>query len=157
MNSKTSKVEGKTIEQEYTQGMKPRDEKKRDLTKNSKTWAQVLSNSASMEKETNIQWDDMQDREIKEIQVISTIMIIKGLREYVKKECTLDLASEFFKHKLFWQGRIFQAWRVGKPNDERDRPIKFIMSIIRDKQVLLSKKKLLRGSFIFLDEDFTIR
>jgi hypothetical protein len=50
MNSKTSKVEGKTIEQADTQGMKARDEEKRDLTKHSKTWAQVLSNSASMEK-----------------------------------------------------------------------------------------------------------
>jgi hypothetical protein len=106
MNSKTSKAEGKTIEQADTQGMKARDEEKKDFTKNSKTWAQVISNSASMEKETNSQGDDMQDREIKERQVRATNIIIKGVREYGKNECTLDLASEFLKDKLLWQGEF---------------------------------------------------
>jgi hypothetical protein len=46
---------------------------------------------------------------------------------------------------------------VGKPSGERDRPINFIMSSIRDKQILLGKKQLLRGSRFFLDEDLTIR
>jgi hypothetical protein len=86
--------------------MKARDEEKRDLTKHSKTWTQILSNSASMEKETNRQGDDMQDREIKERQVRETNIIIEGVREYGKKECTLDLASEFLKDKLLWKGRI---------------------------------------------------
>ena len=104
MNSKTSKVEGKTIEQEDTQGTKARDEEKRDLTKHSKTWTQILSNFASMGKETNRQGDDMQDREIKERQVRATNIIIKGVREYGEKECTLNLASEFLKDKLLWQG-----------------------------------------------------
>jgi hypothetical protein len=45
MNSKTSKAEGKTIEQVDTHGGKAREEEKRDFTKNSKTWAQVISNS----------------------------------------------------------------------------------------------------------------
>jgi hypothetical protein len=103
MNSKTSKAEGKTIEQADTQGMKARDEEKIDLTKNSKTWAQVFSNYASMEKETNNQGDDMQDREIKERQVRAANIIIKGVEEYGKNECTLDLASEFLKDKLLWQ------------------------------------------------------
>jgi hypothetical protein len=38
MNSKTSKGEGKTIEQADTHGTKARDEEKRDLAKHSKTW-----------------------------------------------------------------------------------------------------------------------
>jgi hypothetical protein len=46
---------------------------------------------------------------------------------------------------------------VGKPSGERARPIKFIMSNICDKQILLGKKQLLRGSLFFLDEDLTIR
>jgi hypothetical protein len=46
---------------------------------------------------------------------------------------------------------------VGKPSGERARPIKFIMSSIRDKQILLGKKQLLRGSHFFLDEYLTIR
>jgi hypothetical protein len=62
MNSKISKVEWKTIEQANTQGTKTRDEEKRDLTKHSKTWTQILSNSSNMEKETNRQRDGMQDR-----------------------------------------------------------------------------------------------
>ena len=53
MNSKTPKVEGKTCEQAYIHGVKARDEEKRDFTKNSKTWAQVISNSAHKEKETH--------------------------------------------------------------------------------------------------------
>jgi hypothetical protein len=157
MNSKTSKVEGKTIEQAHTQGTKARDEEKRDLTKHSKTWTQILSNSSSMEKETNMQGDSMQEREIKERQVRAANIIIKGVREYGKKKCTLNLSSEFLKDKLLWQGRICQAWRVGKPSDKRAKPIKVIMSSIRDKQVLLGKKQLLRGSRFFLDEDLTIR
>ena len=46
----------------------------------------------------------MQDREIKERKVRETNIIIKGVREYGKKECTLDLASEFLKDKFLWQG-----------------------------------------------------
>jgi hypothetical protein len=99
----------------------------------------------------------MQDREIKERQVRAANIIIKGVRDYGKNECTLDLASDFLKDKLLWQGRICQAWRVGKPSDERARPIKVIMSSTRDKQILLGKKQLLRGSRFFLDEDLTIR
>jgi hypothetical protein len=146
MNSKTPKVEGKTGEQAYTHGVKARDEKKRDFTKNSKTWAQVISNSAHVEKETHSKGDDMQGRENKERQDRAANIIIKGVREYRKNECTLDLASEFLKDKLFWHGRICQAWRVGKPSGERARPIKVIMSSIHDKQILLGKKQLLRGS-----------
>jgi hypothetical protein len=99
----------------------------------------------------------MQGKENKERQGRATNVIIKGVREYGKNECTLDIASEFFKDKLLWQGRICQAWRVGKPSGERDRPIKVIMSSIHDKQILLGKKQLLRGSRFFLDEDLTIR
>jgi hypothetical protein len=79
------------------------------------------------------------------------------VREYRKNERTLDLTSEFLKDKLLWQGRICQAWRVGKPSGERARLIKVIMSSIRDKRILLGKKQLLRGSHFFLDEDLTIR
>ena len=46
---------------------------------------------------------------------------------------------------------------MGKPSGERARPIRVIMSSIRDKQMLLGKKQLLRGSCFFLDEDLTIR
>jgi hypothetical protein len=157
MNSKTSKAGGKIGEQAYTHGVKARDEEKRDSTKKSKTWAQVISNSAHMEKETHSQGDDMQGRENKERQGRAANIIIKGVREYGKNERTLDLTSDFLKDKLLWQGRICQAWRVGKPSGERARPIKVIMSSIRDKQTLLGKKQLLRGSHFFLDEDLTIR
>jgi hypothetical protein len=109
-----------------------------------------------MEKETNRQGDGIQDREIKEIQVRATNIIIKGMRVW-KNECTLNLASEFLKDNLLWQGRICQAWRVGKPSDERARPIKVIMSRRHEKQVLLGKKQLLRGSRFFLDKGLTIR
>jgi hypothetical protein len=53
LSSKTSKDEGKAVEQADTQGVKARDEEKGGFTKNSKTWAQVISNSANMEKEAN--------------------------------------------------------------------------------------------------------
>jgi hypothetical protein len=153
----TPKAEGKTGEQAYTHGVKARVEEKRDFTKNSKTLAQVISNSAHMEKETQSRGDDMQGRENKKRQGRVANIIIKGVREYGKNECTLDLTSEILKDKLLWQGRIFQAWRVGNPSGERARPIKVIMSSIRDNQILLGKKQLLRGSRFFLDEDLTIR
>ena len=78
------------------------------------------------------------------------------MREYGKNECTPELASDFLKDKLNWQGQIFQAWRVGKPGDERARPIKVIMESARDKQTILIKKHLLKGSRFFLEEDLTI-
>jgi hypothetical protein len=62
LSSKTSKVEGKAVEQAYTQGVKSRDEEKGGFTNNSKTWAQVISNSSNMEKEANNQGGNMQDR-----------------------------------------------------------------------------------------------
>lgn len=46
---------------------------------------------------------------------------------------------------------------MGKFIDERERPIRIILSNLRDKQVLLSKKRLLRGSHFSLDEDLTIK
>jgi hypothetical protein len=110
-----------------------------------------------MEKETHNQGDDMQGRENKERQDRATNIIIKGVKQCGKNECTLDLTSEFLKDKLFWQGQICQAWRVGKPSGERARPIKVIMSSIRNKQIILGKKQLLRGSRLFLDKDLTIR
>ena len=42
---------------------KASEERKRDSTKVSKTWAQVISNYVNKERETNIQVDNMQDRE----------------------------------------------------------------------------------------------
>ena len=93
MNSKTPKDEGKMGEQAYTHGVKARDEEKRDFTKNSKTWAQVISNSAHMEKETHSQGDNMQGRENKERQGRAANIIIKGVREYGKNERTLYLTS----------------------------------------------------------------
>ena len=51
----------------------------------------------------------------------------------------------------------FDKHEVGKSSGEIARPIKVIMSSIRDKQILLGKKQLLRGSRFFLDEDLTIR
>ena len=78
------------------------------------------------------------------------------MRDYGKNECTLELTSDFLKDKLLWQGQIFQAWRVGKPSDERARPIKVIMASARDKKTLLIKKHLLKGSRFFLEEDLTI-
>ena len=96
----------------------------------------------------------MQDREIKERQDRATKIIIKRVKDYGKNECTLDLARDFLKDKLQWQGKIFQAWRVGKFNGERVRPI--ILPSLHDKDIILSKKQLLRGSRFFLEEDLNI-
>ena len=98
----------------------------------------------------------IQDNEIRERQVRAANVIIKGVRDYGENEGTLDFAREFLRDKMGWQGRICQVWRVGKPSNERARPIKVTMSSARDKQILLSKKQLLRGSRFFL-KDLTIR
>ena len=79
------------------------------------------------------------------------------MEDYGKNECTLDLARDFLKDKLQWQGKICQAWKVGKPNGERTRPIKVIMPNLCDKEIILSRKQFLRGSRFFLEEDLTVR
>ncbi|XP_059066056.1 uncharacterized protein LOC131857459 [Cryptomeria japonica] len=99
----------------------------------------------------------MQEKEFKERQDREANLIIKGVKEYGVKEHTLDLANDFLSDMVRWQGKIFQAWRVGNIFDDRVRPIKFILSDVHDKHILLSKKQLLRGSRFFLDEDLTVR
>ena len=79
------------------------------------------------------------------------------MRDYGENEGTFDLARDFLSDMMLWQGKICHAWRVGKPSDERDRPIKVTMSSTHDNPILLSKKQLLRGSHFFLEEYLTIR
>jgi len=157
MNVKPSQDKGKVVAQIDNNEETSREERKGDSVKLSKTWAQVISNSAKREGETNIQVDNMQDRERKERQDRTTSKIIKGVKDYGKNECTLDLARDFLKDKLQWQGQICQSWRIGKPNGERLRPIKVIMLNLCDKDIILSKKQFLRGSWFFLEEDLTVR
>jgi hypothetical protein len=157
MNVKPSQDKGKAVAQIDNNEETSREERKGDSTKLYKTWAQVISNSAKREGDTNIQVDNMQDRERKERHDRATSIIIKGVKDYGKNECTLDLARDFLKDKLQWQGQICQAWRVGKPNSERARPIKVIMPNLRDKDIILSRKQFLRGSRFFLEEDLTVR
>ena len=45
----------------------------------------------------------MQDRKIKERKDRATNIIIKGVKDYGKNECTLDLARDFLKDKFLWQ------------------------------------------------------
>jgi len=59
-----------------------------------------------VEKEAYNHGDNTQDKEIKERQVRVAKIIIKGVRDYEKNECTLDLARDFLKDKLFWRDRI---------------------------------------------------
>jgi hypothetical protein len=152
---KSSQDKGKVVTQIDNHEETSREERKGDSAKLSKTWAQVISNPAKREGETNIQ-DNMQDRESKE-RHRETNIIIKGVKDYGKNECTLDLPRDFLKDKLQWQGQICQTWRVGKPNGERSRPIKVIMPNLHDKDIILSKKQFLRGSRFFLEEDLTAR
>jgi len=79
------------------------------------------------------------------------------VKDYGKNECTLDLSRDFLKDKFLWQGQTCQAWRVGKFDGERARPVKVIMPRLRDKYIILSKKQLLRVSCSFLEEDLTVR
>jgi hypothetical protein len=157
MNAKPSQDKGKVVTQIDNNEETSREERKGDSTKLSKTWAQIISNPTRREGERNIQVGNMQDRESKERHDRATNIIIKGVKDYGKNECTLDLARDFLKDKLQWQGQICQAWRVGKPNGERARPIKFIMPNLCDKDIILSKKQFLRGSRFFLEEDLTVR
>ena len=66
MNAKPSQDKGKVVAQIDNNEETSREERKGDSTKLSKTWAQVISNSAKREGETNIQVNNMQDRESKE-------------------------------------------------------------------------------------------
>lgn len=81
--------------------------------------------------------------------------IIRGISDHGKNESTLNLTRDFLKEKLHWRGQICQARRVGKICKRRPLPIKVIMASVQDKHYLLSKKKLLKGLHLFLDEDLT--
>ena len=96
-----------------------------------------------------------QEREHKERKERETNFIIRGIRDYGNNESTFNLTREFLREKLQWRGKICQARRVGKICEERPRPIKVIMASVQEKHHLLSKKKLLKGSHFFLDEDLT--
>ena len=79
------------------------------------------------------------------------------MKDYAKNEWTLDLARDFLKEKLLWQGQICQEWRVGKFNGERARPIKIIMPILHDKYIILSKNKFFMGSHLFIEKEFNCK
>ena len=66
MNAKPSQDKGKAVAQIDNNEETSREGRKGDSTKLSKTWAQVISNSAKREGETNIHIDNMKDRESKE-------------------------------------------------------------------------------------------
>lgn len=86
---------------------------------------------------------------------METHFIIRGIRDYGKNESTLNLTRDFVKEKLQWKGQICQTRRVGKICEERPRPMKVAMESVQDKHHLLGKKKLLKDSHFFLDEDLT--
>lgn len=130
---------------------------KRNHSKDLKSWTQSRDKFTNKEVEANTRDSNTQGREIKERQSKATNVIIKGVKEYGRGEHNLDLARDFLRDMVAWQGQICQAWRVGKFCDEKTRPIKVIMSSICDRQGVLSKKQLLRGSLFFLDEDLTVR
>ena len=155
MDSKTSKEEGKAVAQTNNHGVKGREEEKERSIE--KTWEKNVSKSSINLGEANTQGNTIHDDEIRERKVRAENIIIKGVRDYGENEGTLDLARDFLRDKMLWQGRICQAWRVGKHSDERATPIKVTMSSTHDKQILLSKKQLLRGSHFFLEEYLTIR
>lgn len=133
-----------------------KENKGKKIPQVSKTWAQVISNYANRKGETNIRVSNMQDRESKEKQDRATSIIIKAVKDYGKND-TLDLARDFLKDKLLWQGQLYLTWKVGKFNSERARPIKVFMPGLRDKYIIRNKKHLLRGSRFFLEEDLTVR
>ena len=85
MNAKPSQDNGKVVAQIDNNEETSREERKGDSAKLSKTRAQVISNSAKNEGETNIQVDNIQDRESKERQDRATNIIIKGVKYYGKK------------------------------------------------------------------------
>ena len=60
---------------------------------------QVTSKPANREKEKEAsdQGDSKQGKETKERQDKATDIIIKGVRDYGKNECTLELANDFLK------------------------------------------------------------
>ena len=81
--------------------MKVREAKNGGFTKNSITWARVISKPTNMEKEKE---SSNQGKETKEKQDKATNIRIKDVRDYGKNECTPELASDFLKDKLHWQG-----------------------------------------------------
>ena len=113
VNVKSSQDKGKMIAQINNHEENEREETKEDSTKVSKTWAQVISNFASKEGETNIQVDNMQDKEGKERQNRVANIIIKGVKDYGKNECTLDLCKRLLERQVAMARRNMPSMEGG--------------------------------------------
>ena len=155
-NTESSHNKEKTILHTSSLGKADGEEERRSFAEVTKTWDKNSKHPDMAREEAKIHVNT-QDKEVKERQLRASNIIIKGIKDYGEGEHTLDLTRDFLQDVLLWQGQICQAWRVGKPHAERNRPIKVVMPSISDKQNLLNKKQLLRGSRFVLEEDLTMR
>ena len=86
-----------------------------------------------------------------------TNIIIKGLKDFGKKDKTDILARNFLKDELHWTGGIQQANMIGKIMElGRDRHVRVTLRSMEEKARILKNRGLRKGTRIYLDEDLTL-
>ena len=83
------------------------------------------------------------------------ILSSKGCETMESK--TIDLVKDFFKNQLDQHGTTIQAQRIKKwIRGGKDRHVRVTMRSTGDKNNIFSKRKFLRGTHIYLDDDLTL-
>lgn len=122
-----------------------------------KSWTSIVRGTANMPSEVIGKQIRSQIREEKEINKRAANLIIKGLREYGEQETTKELVKDFLKDQFEWNGVVMQTQRIGRwTKGCKDRHVTVTMKNAEDKNHIMRKKRSLKGTHIYLDDDLTI-
>ena len=87
----------------------------------------------------------------------ATNLIIKGPRDYGEQESAKELTKNFLRDQLDWNGAILQTQRIGKwIKGSKGRHVRVTMRNTKDKNKILSNRRFLKGTHIYLDDDLAI-
>lgn len=131
------------IEERIEEDNKHRDEKMEKLEKR-------IKNLERENRELKVEWQ-RREREEKRLN-----LILKGLREE-ENENTFDQINKILEDKLGDKMiQVGKAERIGRRKDGYKRPIVINLKNFEDKILLLKdRKKIFRGTGIYIDEDLT--
>lgn len=81
-------------------------------------------------------------------------LIIRGLKE-TREEDTKEIIYQLFEEKLGVRPKVDQATRMGRMRGEEEcRAVKVRFSEVKEKWLVTDKKQKLKGSRIYIDEDY---
>ena len=143
--------------QDAMANMKIKEDQLKEQIEEVRSWVNIVKGPANTSIDNIEKQVRRQIREEKERNEKAANIVIKGLRDYGEQEKTTDLVKDFFKDQLDWHGTTIQSQRIGKwIRGGKDRHVRVTMRSTGDKNIIFSKRKFLRGTHIYLDDDLTI-